>query len=92
VGSVEVVVVLPLLELVVEDLGVVDDGPVEESVELFGVDAVGTLNLAVQAGRSGLDVAVTDAFVEQVVVDDEPNSGPLSVWISWTWNGSFSRT
>jgi hypothetical protein len=30
VGSVEVVVVLPLLELVVEDVGVVDDGAVEE--------------------------------------------------------------
>jgi hypothetical protein len=47
VGSVEVVVLLPLLEHVVADLGVVDDGPVEEPVELFGVDAVGTLNLAV---------------------------------------------
>jgi hypothetical protein len=53
---VEVVVVLPLLEFVVEDLGVVDDGPVEEPVELFGVDAVGTLNLSVQAGCPRLDV------------------------------------
>jgi hypothetical protein len=33
-----VVVVLPFSELVVEDLGVVDDGAVEELVELFSVD------------------------------------------------------
>jgi hypothetical protein len=50
---VEVVVVLPLLEFVVEDLGVVDDGPVEEPVELFGVDAVGTLDFAVLGGVCG---------------------------------------
>ena len=41
VGAVVVVVVLPFLELVVEDLGVVDDDAVEEAVELFGIDAVG---------------------------------------------------
>jgi hypothetical protein len=33
-----VVVVLPLLQLVGEDVGVVDDLALEESVELFGVD------------------------------------------------------
>jgi hypothetical protein len=47
---VEVVVVLPLLELVVEDLGVVDHGSVEEPVELLGIDAVRTLHLAVEPG------------------------------------------
>jgi hypothetical protein len=36
-----VVVVLPLSELVVEDVGVVDEGPLEEPVELLGVDAPG---------------------------------------------------
>jgi hypothetical protein len=40
VGAVVVVVVLPFVELVVEDLGVVDEGAVEEPVELLGVDAV----------------------------------------------------
>ena len=35
VGVVGVVVVLPLLELVVEQLGVVDDDAVERSVELL---------------------------------------------------------
>ena len=54
VGSVEVVEVFPLLELVVEDVGVVDDGAVEESVELFGVDAMGSLHFAVQPGVRGL--------------------------------------
>jgi hypothetical protein len=39
-----VVVVLPLLELVVENLGVVDQGAVEEAVELLAVDAVGSLS------------------------------------------------
>ena len=39
-GSVVVVVVLPLGEAFVEQLGVVDDDAVQEGVELFGVDAV----------------------------------------------------
>ena len=68
-GAMVVVVVLPLSELVVEDVGVVDDGAVEEPVELFGVDAVGALNLAVETGGAGFDVAVSDTFVEQVVVE-----------------------
>jgi 8-oxo-dGTP pyrophosphatase MutT (NUDIX family) len=40
VRAVAVVVVLPLLQLVVEDLRVVDDQAVEHPVELLGVDAV----------------------------------------------------
>lgn len=43
-----VVVVLPLAQFVVEDLGVVDDDAVEEPVELLGVDAVGAFYFAVQ--------------------------------------------
>ena len=39
--AVVVVVVLPLLQLLGEEVGVVDDLALEESVELFGVDAVG---------------------------------------------------
>jgi hypothetical protein len=64
-----VVVVLPLLKLVVEDLGVVDDDAVEEPVELLGIDAVGSLHLAVQPGCAGLDVDVADALVEDVPVE-----------------------
>jgi len=53
-----VVVVLPLLELVGEDPGVVDHHPLEKAVELFGVDAVGAFHFAIQARGAGLDVAV----------------------------------
>ncbi len=54
VGATVVVVVLPLAQFVVEDLGVVDDDAVEEPVELLGVDAVGSFDLAVQARCAGL--------------------------------------
>ena len=45
-----VVVVLPFLEFGIELSGVVDGYAFEESVELFGVDAVATFDFAVQAG------------------------------------------
>jgi hypothetical protein len=70
VGSVEVVEVFPLLELVVEDVGVVDDhAVVEHSVELLVVDAVGSLDLAVESWCGWLDVDVADAAVEDVPVE-----------------------
>jgi hypothetical protein len=40
VGAVVVVVVLPLLEFLVEQAGVVFDDAVEQPVELLGVDAM----------------------------------------------------
>ena len=49
----EVVEVLPFLKLGGEQAGVVDDDAVEESVELLSVDAVGSLDLAVQARVQG---------------------------------------
>ena len=63
VGSVVVGEVLPLAELVVGELGVVDREPVQEAVELFGIDAMGALDLAVEPRRAGLDVDMADAFV-----------------------------
>ena len=39
----------PSRELVVEQFGAVDDDAVEEQAELLGVDAVGALDLAVEA-------------------------------------------
>jgi hypothetical protein len=50
VGPVEVVVVLPLAELVVEKLRVVDDLALEQPVELLLVDAVRAFNLAIEPG------------------------------------------
>jgi hypothetical protein len=69
VGSVEVVEVLPLLELLVEHLGVVDHHTVEQSVELLFVDAVGSLDFPVEPRGADLDVAVSDAAVEEVPVE-----------------------
>jgi hypothetical protein len=67
--TVVVVVVLPLLQLLGEQVGVVDDLAFEEPVELFGVDAVGSLHLAIEPWRAGFDADVVDAFVEQVPVE-----------------------
>src|SRR5215472_10580009 len=64
-----VVEVLPLLEAVVEDLGVVDDDSFELAVELFTVDPVGPFDLAVEPRGGGLYVDVADAAVGQVPVE-----------------------
>jgi hypothetical protein len=69
VGSMVVVEVLPLSELVVEHLGVVDHDPLEEPVELLGVDAMGALDFAVEPRRAGLDVDVAGAFVQHMPVE-----------------------
>jgi hypothetical protein len=58
VGPIVLVVVLPPLELVAEDPGVVDRHPLEKAVGLFGIDAVGAFHFAIQAWGAGLDVAV----------------------------------
>jgi hypothetical protein len=62
--TVVVVVVLPLLQLVGEQAGVVDDLAGEEPVELFGVDPVGSFDLAVEPWGAGFDADVVDAEVE----------------------------
>ena len=68
-GAMVVVEVLPCAKLVVEDVGVVDEHAVEHSVELLGVDAVGSLYFAVEPWGAGLDVLVGDALVEHVPVE-----------------------
>ena len=68
-GPVEVVEVFPLLQAVVEELGVVDDDSVEHPVELFFVDAMRSLDLAVEPGGGGFDVDVSDSPVQDVVVE-----------------------
>ena len=67
--SVEVVEVLPFLKPIVEEVGVVYDDAVEHAVELFLVDAVGALNLAVESRSCGSDVDVTDAGIQDVIVE-----------------------
>jgi hypothetical protein len=68
VRTVVVVVVLPLLQLVGEEVGVVDDLAFDESVELLGVDPVGSLDHAVQLWCAGPDRDVIDAIVGQMPV------------------------
>ena len=68
-GSVEVVGLFPLLQLVVEEVGVVDDEAVEHPVELSFVDGVGSLHLVVEPGRGRFDVDLADAAVEHVIVE-----------------------
>jgi hypothetical protein len=58
-----VVEVPPFGEFVVEQLRAVDDEALELAVELFGVDAEGALDFAVQPRGSGLDLDVPDAAV-----------------------------
>ena len=67
--SAEVVEVLPLLEAVVEQVGVVDHDALEHPVELLLVDPMGTLDLAVEPRSRRLDVDVADAGIEHVVVE-----------------------
>lgn len=71
-GSIVVVVVLPFLKLVIEEVDVVDDLAFEEPVELFGVDPMRAFDLAVEPGGGRFDVDVADAFIEQVPVEDLP--------------------
>jgi hypothetical protein len=55
VEPVVVVEVLPLAQLVVDDLGVVEHHAVQQLVALLGVDAVGAFDLAVAPWGAGLD-------------------------------------
>src|SRR6185503_9748040 len=68
--TVVIVVVLPLSQLLVEQVDVIRDAvPVEELVELLVVDAVRPFDFAVQVRRPGLDVGVTDVEALQVPVE-----------------------
>jgi len=69
VWSIVVVVVLPLLEAVVEEIHVVDDLAFQQAIELLGVDSVRAFHFAVEPGRGRLDIGVSDALIEQVLVE-----------------------
>jgi hypothetical protein len=72
------VVVEVLLELVVEQGGVVDDDTLELAVELLAIDPVRAFHLAVEPQGGGLDVDVADAAVGQVPVEGRLEFAPLS--------------
>ena len=65
----EIVEALPLVELRVEQLGVVEHLAGKHPVKLFSVDSMRALDLAVEARRRWSDVDVLDAFVEQVPME-----------------------
>lgn len=91
---VEVVEILPLLKLVIEYLGIVDDDPVKHPVELLIVDPMGPFDFAVESGSCGFDIDVVDATIQHVIVElghDVGHSPPLSVWIASTRNGNCAR-
>src|ERR1700738_2967211 len=67
--TLEIVEVLPLLELDVEDLRVVDDLAGEHPVELLIVDAVRTLDLAVETRGQGSDVDMSKPAVQEMPVE-----------------------
>ncbi len=68
-GPVEVVEVLPFLELVVEHVSLINDDAFKHPVELFVVDAVGSFDFSVESRRCGFDVDVSDTSVQYVVVE-----------------------
>lgn len=67
-GTVIDVAVLPLLQLLGEQPGLVDDLPLEETRERLAVDALRGLHFAVEPWYSRLDVDTADTLVEDVPV------------------------
>jgi hypothetical protein len=72
VRSSVVVEVLPLLESLVENLGIVDNDAKLETVELLGIDPVRALDLPIESRPARLDVDVAGTSVEEVPVGSRP--------------------
>lgn len=68
--------VLPLLKPFSEQVRVIDDFPFEEPVEVLRIDPAGPLHLHVQAGCSGVDLGLADAFAKQMPVERLPEFLP----------------
>ena len=74
-----IVIVLPLFQLRVEEVNVVRNAvAIEELVKLL-VDAMGSLDLAVQVGCPGPNVDVADVEASRCQWKWDWNSAPLSV-------------
>ena len=68
-GPVEVVEVLPPLQLVIEEFFVIDNDGVGHSAELFFVDGMRLFHLSVESWGGGFDVDMSDTSIEDVVVN-----------------------
>jgi hypothetical protein len=75
--TLEIVEVLPLLELDVEDLRVVDDLADGHAVELLIVDAMRPLDLAVKPRGQGSDVDMAKSAVQEMPVEGRLELGPV---------------
>jgi hypothetical protein len=90
----EGVVVLPFLGAVVEEVDVVDDLAFQGSVEPFGVDPMGALDLAVEARCGQLYSDVADAFsfgVRRFWLPFRQRDGDVSGSREWeprSWSGA----
>jgi hypothetical protein len=77
VGTTQIVEVLPFTELLVEESRVVNHDALELAIELLVVDAMAAFDFSIESGRRGFDVDVTDAFVEEVIVERPLKFGPV---------------
>jgi hypothetical protein len=77
----EVVVVLPFLELGVEGAGIVDGNAVDKSEEVLCLDAVGSFNLAVEVSVRGVMETWLMPLTSMCQWKLLWNSEPLSVWV-----------
>jgi hypothetical protein len=68
-GSVLVVVVLPFLQPGVQQVDVVNDYAIEQTVELFGVDAMRTFHFAVESGCGRFDADVINPLVQGMPIE-----------------------
>ena len=92
-GPVVIVVVLPLPQLLVKEVDVVADAVVvEELIELLGIDAMGSLHLAVEMRRAGTDVDVADIPFLQVPMELGLELGAVVRLHDEHANGSRCRT
>lgn len=91
-GSVVVVVILPLLELVGEEAGIVDDLALEEAVELLGIVWWDRFTFPFNRGVRGRILTWSMPLSSSCQWNEAPNSAPLSVCTRSTANGSFDST
>ena len=77
-GPVAIVVVLPLAQLLVEQMNVVGDAVlVQELIELLIVNAVRPLHLAVEVRRARTDIRVADVERIEMPVEVGLKLGPV---------------